>query len=253
MEAKSRDLDALQRIQEIDLEIRKLQRQLDELPQKEVIRALREKKTAFEAQSEKIEKIKSSNRVKLNRIEDEDASLFKKETGVQAAIEAAHGDFRNVTARSRELESISRRRQTLEEDRQRIEAEIERLEVMSSQVETTLGALEAQEEESVQSYKDEGGQFKSAIAQRELNRQEVASSVEPALLKRYEKISAQTGGVAIGHLEGSRCGVCHAPIETGRLIALRSQAPLGQCPSCKRLLIVNLEPEAPSAEEPREG
>ena len=41
-----------------------------------------------------------------------------------------------------------------------------------------------------------------------------------------------------GVLDGNRCGACRTVIDGGRLIDLRNQAPLGMCPSCKRLLVI---------------
>ena len=47
-------------------------------------------------------------------------------TQAQAAIDAAHGDFRNVEARTKELAGIVRRRGTIAEDRAAIQAELDR-------------------------------------------------------------------------------------------------------------------------------
>ena len=57
-------------------------------------------------------------------------------------------------------------------------------------------------------------------------------------MDRSKTRQIKAGGVAIGVLDDSRCGVCRMPIESGRLIDLRSQAPLGICPACKRLLVI---------------
>ena len=76
--------------------------------------------------------------------------------------------------------------------------------------------------------------------QEELNigRGQVEAKVDAELVRSYDRIAARSGGVSVGVLDGSRCGVCRMPIEGGRLIDLRSQAPLGICPSCKRLLVI---------------
>ena len=63
------------------------------------------------------------------------------------------------------------------------------------------------------------------------------TKVSPQLLDVYNRTAARSG-VAIGVLDGNRCGACRTVIDGGRLIDLRNQAPLGMCPSCKRLLVI---------------
>ena len=68
-------------------------------------------------------------------------------------------------------------------------------------------------------------------------RGQVEAKVSPQLLDVYNRTAARSG-VAIGVLDGNRCGACRTVIDGGRLIDLRNQAPLGMCPSCKRLLVI---------------
>ena len=89
MEATRDDIEGLFELQRIDLEIKRLSKELDELPQRGIIVAARDKKTAIEAKSEQVAELKRATTKKITRIDDEDASLAKKEAGVQAAIDAA--------------------------------------------------------------------------------------------------------------------------------------------------------------------
>ena len=133
MEATRDDIEGLFELQRIDLEIKRLSKELDELPQRGIIVAARDKKTAIEAKSEQVAELKRATTKKITRIDDEDASLAKKEAGVQAAIDAAHGDFRNVEARTKELAGIVRRRATIAEDRAAVAAELDKI--------STLGCI----------------------------------------------------------------------------------------------------------------
>ena len=58
------------------------------------------------------------------------------------------------------------------------------------------------------------------------------------LLDAYKKTAARTGGVAVGRLQGSNCGVCRMAIEGGRLIDMKGQGNVAPCPQCGRLLIL---------------
>ncbi len=110
MQATKLDIELLERLQKIDLEISRLEKQLEELPQRKTILEARSKIASLETKQAQILSLMKDVKKKLTRINDEDASLAKKEKGVQAAIEAASGDFRGVEARTKELDGIFKRR-----------------------------------------------------------------------------------------------------------------------------------------------
>lgn len=237
MEATRDDIEGLFELQRIDLEIKRLSKELDELPQRGIIVAARDKKTAIEAKSEQVAELKRATTKKITRIDDEDASLAKKEAGVQASIDAAHGDFRNVEARTKELAGIVRRRATIAEDRAAAAAELDKISAMEAQISLALEEIGAKEQEAIDSFQKQGGDLKLAIAKLEAARGQVETKVSLQLLDVYNRTAARSG-VAIGVLDGNRCGACRTVIDGGRLIDLRNQAPLGMCPSCKRLLVI---------------
>ncbi len=238
MDATREDIEGLFELQRIDLEIMRLTKELDELPQRAIIMAARDKKAEIQAKSEKVAELKRATMKRITRIDDEDASLAKKEAGVQAAIDAAHGDFRNVEARTKELAGIVRRRGTIAEDRAAIQAELDKIGAMEAQIALAVEEISAKEQQAIDSFQKQGGELKLAIAKLEAARGPVEAKVDDDLARAYDRIVARSGGVAIGVLDDSRCGVCRMPIESGRLIDLRSQAPLGICPACKRLLVI---------------
>lgn len=238
MDATREDIEGLFELQRIDLEIMRLTKELDELPQRAIIMAARDKKAEIQAKGEKVAELKRATMKRVTRIDDEDASLAKKEAGVQAAIDAAHGDFRNVEARTKELAGIVRRRGTIAEDRAAIQAELDKIGAMEAQIALAVEEISAKEQQAIDSFQKQGGELKLAIAKLEAARGPVEAKVDDDLARAYDRIVARSGGVAIGVLDDSRCGVCRMPIESGRLIDLRSQAPLGSCPACKRLLVI---------------
>ena len=67
--------------------------------------------------------------------------------------------------------------------------------------------------------------------------QPLLGAVDTAVVGRLDS-PVFIGGVAIGRLLEDTCGICRTTIEGGRLIELRASAPLGVCPSCKRLLVI---------------
>ena len=103
---------------------------------------------------------------------------------------------------------------------------------------SALESLERQEAEATAAFVKEGGALKDALARIEAERAMLASSLPADLLDAYKKTAARTGGVAVGRLQGSNCGVCRMSIEGGRLIDMKGQGNVAPCPQCGRLLIL---------------
>ena len=241
MQVTPEEIDALYDVQAIDLEISKMERQLEELPQRQLILRLRKKREAIAEKLSQVQALRKDATKKLNRINDEDASLQKKEAGVQAAIEAAGNDFRNAESRTKELDGIFRRRNELSESRESVGAELAKIKALEAQVNAALEELDASEAQATESFKSEGTALRKSIASNKAARAAVLAQVSPDVGRLYSKTSELFDTVFIGKLEGSACSVCRAKIEPGRLIAIMNETPLSTCPSCKRLLIIDEE------------
>lgn len=241
MQARPEEIDALYEVQKIDLNIKKLTKTFDELPQRKTIIDTRSKREQIEQKKSKIESLLKDAKKQLNRINDEDASLQKKEDGVQAAIEAAGTDYRNAESRTKELNGIFKRREELAKNRADAEAELSKVQKLDEQVNAALKELDAIEGNATESFKQEGAKIKAEIANGEKDRQAILDGVSDEVATLYDKTSKIFDTVFIGKLENGSCGVCRAKIEHGRLIDMYHQAPLSTCPSCKRLLIIESE------------
>lgn len=238
MQVTPDEIDALYDVQEIDLEISRLEKQLDELPQRDAILKARQKREAISEKLKQVEALRKDATKKLTKINDEDASLQKKEDGVQAAIEAAGDDFRKAEARTKELDGIFRRRKELSANRDAVTSELNKIKALEAQVNTALNELDVTEEQATQSFKSQGTALMSSISENKGKREAILANVSTDVGRLYNKTSALFDTVFIGKLDGGACSVCRAKIEPGRLIAIQSEAPLSTCPSCKRLLII---------------
>ncbi len=232
------DIVALIQLQQLDLELMRQRKELDELPQRAVILEARQKKAAIAEKQAKVAGLKRDVSRKVTRINDEDSSLAKKQQGTEAAIAAAKGEYRNVEARTKELASITRRREDIASDLDKVLEELARIEDLEAQITLALEDIDAREQAAVASFKEQGGALKLAIMKQEAERERMVAGLGKQVVSAYQKAAARSGGVAIGRLDGARCGVCRTGIEGGRLIELKAQAPLGTCPNCKRLLII---------------
>ena len=227
MHVDTDDLATLLKMQHLDLEAMRDKKKLEELPQRAVILEARSKKKAIEQKRAQLDALHAKADAQLSRIDDEDRSLSEKQRQVQSEIDAVRGDYRGVEARTKELNGFAKRRNTLEADLTAVGDEL------ISEAQHTRDEAEA-----TAAFVKEGGALKDALARIEAERAMLASSLPADLLDAYKKTAARTGGVAVGRLQGSNCGVCRMAIEGGRLIDMKGQGNVAPCPQCGRLLIL---------------
>lgn len=238
MRATIEQMTTLLQMQQIDLELLKRKKELEALPQRATILATRQKKRAIEQKKDQVAKLRATAEAKAAKLEDEDASLAEKQRNVQQSIDEQRGDYRSVEVRTKELNGFAKRRNVLEEELGKVGEDLAKIEGVQNQVMSALDGLEKQEATAIASFQQEGGNLQAGIARLTAERSSLESSLPDELREAYQQTAARTGGVAVGRLMDGRCGVCRNVIDGGRLIDLKTQAPLGTCPHCKRLLVV---------------
>ena len=238
MQATTDDLTNLLRMQQIDLDLMKAKKKLEELPQRATILAARQQKRAIEQKRDQVAELRAQADAKASKLEAEDAEIAEKQRRVQETIDGSRGDYRNVEAHSKELGGFAKRRNTLEEELTKLGEELAKIEGVQGQVSRALAELEKQEAAAIASFQREGGALQAEIARMSADREGMSAELSPELRDTYHRTAARTGGVAVGLLTEGRCGVCRTVIDGGRLIDLKAEAPLGTCPHCKRLLVV---------------
>ena len=238
MQATTDDLTNLLRMQQIDLDLMKAKKKLEELPQRATILAARQKKRTIEQKREQVAEMRARAEGMAAKLEAEDAELAEKQRRVQEAIDGSLGNYRNVEAHTKELNGFAKRRNALEVELTRLGEELAKIEGVQSQVSQALAEVDKQEAAAIVSFQREGGALQAEIARMSADREGMSAELSPELRDTYNRTASRTGGVAVGLLAEGRCGVCRTVIDGGRLIDLKAEAPLGTCPHCKRLLVV---------------
>ena len=238
MQATTDDLTNLLRMQQIDLDLMKAKKKLEELPQRAAILAARQKQRAIEQKRDQVAEMRAQAEAKASKLEAEDAELAEKQRRVQETIDGSRGDYRNVEAHTKELNGFAKRRNALEVELTRLGEELAKIEGVQSQVSQALAEVDKQEAAAIVSFQREGGALQAEIARMSADREGMSAELSPELRDTYNRTASRTGGVAVGLLTEGRCGVCRTVIDGGRLIDLKAEAPLGTCPHCKRLLVV---------------
>ena len=239
MDVDQRDIDLLLELQEYDMGIMQKKRLRQELPQRFQMATVKKKQAEFQAKRDQVTALLEKAAGELEKVETEDASLADKQQRAQELIDAAGSDFRSVESHSKEMSGFAKRREMLSEKSDELGSHIQKANDAIARIDAGLARLEKEANSLRASFAEDDGKLAEAIADLEARRTEVADQISSAALAAYTKTANRTGGVAIGRLVENTCGVCRSVIEGGRLIELHAAAPLGVCPSCKRLLVVD--------------
>ena len=239
MYASREDLINLLALAKADRVALAAQKKLEELPQRTQILAARKKRDAILEKKASVSEMRKAAEEEFSQISEEDGRLADKQSEVQAIINSVQGDFRSVEAHTKELNGLAKRRSALDGQLEQVDARLEKIKSVEAQIEAVLAQIKSEEDAFVDSFRTEGGELKSQISQAQATAAGYAAKLPDELAKTYQKTSKKCAGVALGVLEGNRCSVCRSTIDESHLIDLRASKPLGVCPSCKRLLVID--------------
>jgi uncharacterized protein len=76
------------------------------------------------------------------------------------------------------------------------------------------------------------------LAELGVQRERQAAGLPAELLTRYEQAAARSGGTGVGRLEDSACTACRLEMSRVDIGELYAGPPLTTCPQCRRLLVV---------------
>ena len=238
MQVEYSDLDKLLEMQKLDLAAMQLKKARAELPQRIEVAKIKKKRSEIAPKLDQVIELQDAKEAEIAGVEQEDSALHDKQVRIQAEIDEAKADFRAVETRTRDMAELAKRRAALAEDLVRLTGELDKIKSVRAQVEAALAACDRQESSLRHSFREQDEELVERIRDFVAKRAELAGQLPHDVAELYDATAAKTRGVAIGKLDGDRCGICRMPIDGGRLIELMAQAPLGVCPHCKRLLVI---------------
>ena len=134
MQVTQEQIAALLKLQAIDSECARLNKQLDELPQKMAILDVRHKKAALAEKRRTIVGMHKDTQTQLAHAEGEDADLARKSKVAQGLIDTAGGDYRSITLHSKELSGYQKRRDTLVDEIAGYKEKLAQMEKLESEI-----------------------------------------------------------------------------------------------------------------------
>jgi predicted nucleic acid-binding Zn-ribbon protein len=233
---------ALTELQEHDLTILRLERELEEMPEKRAILTARAKLAEIEKLRERTQAAIHAMDAVSKRLEDQIAVVQGKMDAEQAKLVSGQvANPKELQSVAMELDALRRRVAALEGE---LMAEMQKRENGDAQLAKIDAALRAghqAEATLTERFKAHGSAVLDQIAAEKRARTTLLAQVEEGMRVRYESLRESRHGIAVGTLDGSMCGACRVTLPAGKVVSLEAGPDIGVCPSCGRILIVRGE------------
>ncbi len=240
-----KELERLIALQRVDLEIRDLLQDQEELPAS--LLALQQRVQETEAEIRIREEEIAARRRQQRDLEGEVALL---EEGITRSRQRLMEIKDNIEYKAM-LKEIG-----FKEDR-KDQKETEVLEILEQIAQLTgeLAALQeelaqrqkalAQEEQAIQT---ELAANQQRLTQLQLERNALEQGIDRSLLKRYDFIRSRRNGAALAAVRDGVCQACHMNLPPQQFIDLQLDTGLMTCPHCQRIIYYQPPEEPPEAE-----
>ncbi len=233
------ELARLLDLQAEDSHIKRLRERRATLPEAARLAEVREQLSELDADLEIARKQSSEIGTEHNRIEGEIGLLEAKiQREEQRMFSGNISNPKELSALQAEVASLKNKRSTLEDGL---------LEVMlqREQVEDTLARLDgeraasAAEAETLGARVDElHNEIDAELEVHDVRRAELAGTIAEELLRLYDGLREQKGGVGAAALDGGTCLGCHTQLPAREVQRMRAERGLQRCDNCRRILVI---------------
>ena len=225
-------------LQDLDIEIMRAKKRLDELPEKREILAVRQKIRDVTDLHGKADLLVKKLTADLKAHQDEITTLTEKIAAEQTKVMATT-DHRAVQSITREMDGLRRRQDKMEMESLQLMERIDKAAAQTLKIDEALTQLAEKDAAALSS----GSRPSAARCRpRSPTWSSGARRPRPAIdadtVARYEKIRESKGGVGVGRLEGEACSACRMTLPAERLRELESGDDISVCPQCRRLIVV---------------
>jgi len=227
-------LEALERLQELDLRILNLENKRKALPSgmKEVEKqwsALNRQLSAKVAEREEVERslrqtqaARELNQDRVNRAKEK-----LDQVGNQVEFQAA----------GRELDQLKKSNEDLEKKSADMQGQIDEMNKGMEDLQTRVDELKAKLDEQGQVVESEVGELNGAIGELMEKRGTMTGGVTPPILSRYDRVRKARAGLGVVPAVGGRCKGCNMVLPHQLFNQIGKAEEIISCPSCQRILI----------------
>jgi predicted nucleic acid-binding Zn-ribbon protein len=231
------DVQKLLRLQALDQEVARLQKELDALPAEETRRgrALAKARAEHDRAREALQQAEVQSRILDKGVQQSDDEVKKLDARLNAVKSNAE-----YQATLFQIESVKRERSRMEEEGLAVLEQIEGLRAAAEQAARVL----AEEEQVFAGFQREAAQLAAErgrqVEAKSAGRPALLEGIPRELLERYERMFAARDGLVVCAAQfaggGSVCQGCYSKVTTSDHARLMAGTTVVQCKSCQRIL-----------------
>ena len=239
VKASVSDQNNLIDLQRIDTAISSANHRLKNLPEHELIAAVKkrseESKSAFEVAEAELADVS----IDLRRSEVEVETVTDRIKKDEARLSAGTASPKELEQIQHEIATLQKRQSELEDGELEIMLKVDAAKEKVATMQSDLAGLEKMELELNIRYENAKTEIEKEIALKNSERTLVLPKISQELVELYEKVRSQNGGVGAALLLGNMCDGCRIEmnaIELERVRALDSEEVV-RCEECRRILV----------------
>jgi len=235
----SQPFDALARIAELDSELLRLERSRASLPARVALRSIEERLSEAAQSTTDIEDRRQPSADALTRLEAEVANVATRAAQIEERLAKSTGAGRDLAAMDTERKHLVARQRELEDTELELMEVIEPLDAALATIADAIVPVLTERDATQEALVNEDGSLDAEVEHATKERSEVAGTLDPDLLARYERISRSVHGAGAARLLNGRCDGCHLELPTVEIDTLRRLDPeaIATCEQCGRILL----------------
>ncbi len=237
------DAKTLLDLSAVDLLLMRIKKQLEDLPQRAQLLALRTKRAEIDAKAQQVEQMRKECEQTIAKLQDEETMLKAKNAEVQNQVDSTN-NYKEVAALTKEIEGFAKRLEKIEFETLKLLERTDKIAAVEQQVATAQARLSKQDTDLHESFQLQAGTLKKEELKAVQAREQFLADLPNDLAARYEKAREAKGGFGAAHVEGSHCSGCRVAFTEGQIAKFREIQEAGdkvsECPYCHRLLVVEL-------------
>jgi hypothetical protein len=225
-------------LQQLDTELRTLTEKLGRIPSR--VDDLKKAAASIKAELDQAKNdiIEHKKQYKLCEVELKGAEEKVASYSVQLYSAKTNEQYK---AFLKEIEGQKKLKASIEDRMIVLMEETEALDRKVKENEKKSAELHSETTRKVEMIEAEKKEIEAAIATRQQQREATAAAIPAELIKRYERVRASKGGIAVATVRKERCSGCLSPIPAQRILEIERQDHLYLCEACGRILIVAQE------------
>lgn len=228
---------ALLRLQEIDIELMRLNGQLKAMPQQKKLAAIVAAKKNLAGKLKTIVGQRKDAEIDLEDNEAAHEKTANRINEVQAEAVERGQDFRGIRDLEAHLTALAKQLEKIEFKHTELEANLEKLMKAEQNARDLDARLDAERAAQQESFDRSSANIMASVRQLAVERKAVVADISDEVTQAYAKAAKRFGGLAVERLRGNMPTTCRVKLQQGIFGELMRGPIITECPYCHRMLV----------------